>query len=71
MEAGGTAAREVGCHGISPVLKHLDYADHNNIWIIPMAHALIYGAVKFFRRLLLTGPSAGAHLLLPKDLAGL
>lgn len=57
------AARDVGCHGISPVLKHLDYADYNNIWIIPMSHALIYGAVKLFWRLLLTGPSAGEQSL--------
>lgn len=54
-------ARDVGAHGISTVLKHLDYADYNNIWIIPMSHALIYGAVKLFWRLLLTGPSAGEN----------
>ena len=55
----GTPARDIGAHGISPVLKHLDYADYNNIWIIPMSHALIYGVVKLFWQLLLTGPSAG------------
>ncbi|KAK9918436.1 hypothetical protein WJX75_004081 [Coccomyxa subellipsoidea] len=59
MEQPGTAARDVGCHGISPVLKYLDYVDYNNIWVIPMSHALIYGAVKLFWGLLLTRPTAG------------
>lgn len=61
MEQPGTAARDVGCHGISPVLKYLDYVDYNNIWVIPMSHALIYGAVKLFWGLLLTRPTAGEH----------
>lgn len=63
MEQPGTAARDVGCHGISPVLNYLDYVDYNNIWVIPMSHALIYGAVKLFWGLLLTRPTAGEHPL--------
>lgn len=52
-------ARDWGCHGISPVVKHLKYVDYNNIWVMPMSHALIYGAVRQFWKLVLTPPPTG------------
>ncbi|BDA51631.1 hypothetical protein COCOBI_19-1870 [Coccomyxa sp. Obi] len=69
VELGVYTAKDTGCHGKSLVIKYLDYADYNNIWIIPMSHALIYGAVKLVWRLRLTGPSKGvpaAWCYLPK-----
>ncbi len=54
-------AKDLGCHGVSPVKKHLEYVDYNNIWVMPMSHALIYGAVRHFWKLLLTPPPSGKY----------
>lgn len=40
-------------------MKALPYLDYNNFWIIPMAHALLYGVVRSFWKLILTKPAAG------------
>ena len=64
MEEGGTEAmaRELGCHGLSPAVRYLDYVDYNNLFVVPMCHALLYGVVKGFWKLLLTPPTAGDAL---------
>lgn len=38
----------LGCKGISLVPLTLPYVDYNNIWIVPIAHALLYGVVPAF-----------------------
>ncbi len=55
----GQPGKVLGCHGWSPIMKALPYLDYNNFWIIPMAHALLYGVVRSFWKLILTKPAAG------------
>ena len=51
--------RDLGCHGLSPAVRHLDYVDYNNLFVVPICHAVLYGIVKSFWKLLLTPPAAG------------
>ena len=59
VERGQESPKDMGCHGWSPPMRHLNYLDYNNLWIIPMSHALVYGVVKGFWKLLLTPPPSG------------
>ncbi len=59
---GSMPGRVVGCHGYSPIMRALSYLDYNNFWIIPMAHALLYGVVKGFWKLILSKPEPGVPL---------
>lgn len=38
----------LGCHGVSLIPHVLKYVDYNNLWNVPIAHALLYGVVKGF-----------------------
>lgn len=46
VEAGSIQPNVAGCRGVSIVCKMLPYVSYNNLWIIPVAHALLYGLVK-------------------------
>ena len=59
VESGAARAKDAGCHGWSLPFKYLDYLDYNNLWVIPMSHALVYGVMKGFWKLLLTPPPSG------------
>lgn len=48
-----------GCHGTSPLVKHLDYVDYCNVWLVPIAHAFLFGLVKDFWSLLLSKSKRG------------
>lgn len=48
MHATGAPAKLEGCNGLSLVIEKLPYADYNNIWIIPIAHTLLFGLVASF-----------------------
>ena len=45
---------------MSPGVKLLPYADHKNLFLVPICHALLYGSVKTFLNLILprTVPSS-------------
>lgn len=46
----------VGCHGVSPLLKALNYLDYQNTFVVPVPHAGLLGVVKDF----------WAHVLMPQ-----
>lgn len=48
------AARVVGVHG-STLFARLPYVDLQNVWIVPICHALLYGVVKDFVSTFLEG----------------
>jgi hypothetical protein len=50
------AANTAGCHGVSIVCSTLPYTDYNNVWVVPVAHALLYGVAKDFVAHLLRAP---------------
>uniref|UniRef100_A0A383VXT3 LysM domain-containing protein n=1 Tax=Tetradesmus obliquus TaxID=3088 RepID=A0A383VXT3_TETOB len=52
-------AKLLGCHGTSPLVAALWYVDYNNLFIVPIAHAGLLGAIKSFWSLLLA-PTAKA-----------
>jgi hypothetical protein len=41
-------AKVEGCHGMSPFIRKLPYADYNNLWIVPIGHNLLFGVVASF-----------------------
>lgn len=41
-------ASDMGCLGCSPFLRELEYCDYNNLFVVPIAHAGLCGAVKDF-----------------------
>ena len=43
---------QAGCHSMSPVVKLLPYVDYNNLFLVPICHALLYGSVKTFLNLI-------------------
>lgn len=51
---------QAGCHGVSPIIELLPYADYNNVFVVPICHALLYGPVKKFLELIVpsTAPAA-------------
>ena len=60
-------SRCYGVHSTSRFLSSLPYTNANNLWVIPIAHALLYGAVKDFWKYLLAPQKAGMlyHSYLP------
>ena len=50
-----------GCHGVSPLVKLLPYADYNNLFLVPICHALLYGSVKTFLNLILPRTAPSPH----------
>ena len=46
---------EAGCHGVSPLIELLPYADYNNLFLVPICHALLYGSVRTFLNLVIPG----------------
>lgn len=52
-------AKYHGCKGISVIPKALSYVDYKTFWVLPLAHAFLYGVLANFWNLLLpkqTGP---------------
>lgn len=47
------AANKAGCHGISPVIQHLDYTRYDRVFACSVAHAMLLGLLKDFWGLLL------------------
>jgi hypothetical protein len=45
--------KEAGCTGRCLFVKHLSYVDHNNLFLVPVAHTFLFGIVKKFWGLLL------------------
>eukprot|EP00798_Chlamydomonas_sp_ICE-L_P001205 gene1205-32547_t len=48
VEEGEEDPRTAGCHGLSMVVHVLPYVDYNNFFLVPVAHALLFGVVKGF-----------------------
>ncbi len=48
VNEGAKDPREVGSHGLSPFLQQLRYIDAKNVWLVPIGHAPLFGAVKDF-----------------------
>ena len=48
-----------GCHETSPLVKHLSYVHYCNVWLVPIAHAFLFGLVKDFWKLLLSTSKRG------------
>ena len=64
--------KHIGCHGTSILLKALPYIQPGNFFLVPFAHALLYGVVKdFWGRLLPknTGEWLGSLAFACKDWA--
>ena len=38
---------------MSPPVEQLPYADYNNLFLVPICHAILYGSVKTFLNLIL------------------
>ena len=55
------APRQLGDHGLSPFVEQLGYTDANNLWLVPIAHASLFGIVKNFWEALLA-KGKGKHL---------
>ena len=53
VEAGDREPRQFGLHGLSEFIRQLPYTDPNNLWVMPMAHAALFGVVKDFWDLML------------------
>lgn len=61
VERGLRQARNVGAHGQSIFLTWLPYADANNLWVVPVAHASLFGVVKdFWNAMLATKKKGGS-----------
>lgn len=52
VEAGQAVANDIGCWGWSKLVKSLPYVDYNHLWLTPVAHALLFGVIKTFWKLL-------------------
>lgn len=65
VDRGLVTPANYGTHGSSKLLTALPYLDANNVWVIPIAHALLYGVVKDFWNLLLVDKKVGAPLSVP------
>eukprot|EP00198_Chlamydomonas_reinhardtii_P014401 XP_001703738.1 predicted protein [Chlamydomonas reinhardtii] len=48
VESNHDLASALGCHGISCIAKELSYIDMNNVWVVPIAHAALFGVIKKF-----------------------
>jgi hypothetical protein len=42
-----------GCHGVSSIPRTLPYVSYNNVFLLPLVHALLHGVVKDFLRFIL------------------
>jgi hypothetical protein len=40
-----TTTKEEDCNGLSPIIEFIPYVDYNNIWIVPLGHAFLFGVV--------------------------
>ncbi|GLI64632.1 hypothetical protein VaNZ11_007950 [Volvox africanus] len=38
----------VGCKGLSPIIRELDYCNYNDVFVVPVAHAALFGVIKRF-----------------------
>lgn len=38
--------QQLGCHGMSQLVRGLPYVDYNNVFLVPIFHAWEYGVVK-------------------------
>ena len=54
VEGGAVAPSKAGCSGISSIVRHLDYVDAMNIFVVPAAHCLLFGVAAGFWGALLT-----------------
>ena len=48
VEDGTVPASRAGCSGLSSIVKHLDYVDALNIFVVPAAHCLLFGVAAGF-----------------------
>jgi hypothetical protein len=59
--------KRFGSHGVSVLVKELDYVDYNNLWIVPFGHAFLYGVVKNFVEAFVVPREAARQCALPLD----
>ena len=52
---------EVGCHGMPALLMELPYVDLSTLFVVPVAHAVLYGLVKDFLNIIF-GPLPKGNL---------
>ena len=62
VEAGKVSAKMAGCSALSSIVKHLDYVDTMNIFIVPAAHCLLFGVAAGFWAAMLPKVSPGRCL---------
>lgn len=48
VEKGDVLPGKAGCAGLSSIVKHLDYVDAMNIFVVPAAHCLLFGVAAGF-----------------------
>lgn len=53
VEQGQLQPSLAGCTGLSPIVRHLDYVDYKNVFLLPAYHGLVYGLGKNFLNLIL------------------
>lgn len=46
--AGRDLCKRVGCHGRDSISKTLRYVDLTNLWVLPVAHASLFGVMRDF-----------------------
>lgn len=47
-----TDPKKAGCHGTPVLLKYLEYIDLRTLFLIPVAHCILYGLLKDFLRII-------------------
>jgi hypothetical protein len=53
VEQGEWNAQKAGCHGLSPIIQHLEYTRYDRVFACSVVHAMLLGLVKDFWGLLL------------------
>ena len=62
VEEGVVPPSKAGCSGLSSIVKHLNYVDAMNVFIVPAAHCLLFGVAAGFWATVLTKVTLGSCL---------
>jgi hypothetical protein len=58
---------ELGARGYSIIRQVLKYVSYNNLWLVPVAHTLLYGLVKSFIGFLLRPIDSNVNIISPEN----
>lgn len=64
VRSGRRLPGDVGCHGLSVVVRHVGYARYTRTFVLPIAHAGWHGVLKDLVRLIARGKPVGGFELL-------